>query len=82
MLPSPRRLRRRERARRRRFVVGALITFALIAGSLVQLSRLPPIVTEAHTDEQPTELVAIRTDSTATPRAALVRTSSKNAATA
>jgi len=63
MLPARRRLRRRERARRRRFLVGALVTLALILGSLVQLSRLPPPqATEAHTGADPSsDLLAMAT---------------------
>ncbi|MEO7270386.1 MAG: hypothetical protein ABIX28_01175, partial [Vicinamibacterales bacterium] len=64
MLLSPRRLRRRERARRRRFVVGALIALVLMAGSLVRLSRLPPpLIAEAPSAAaRPTELVAMPTE--------------------
>src|SRR5258705_13923473 len=42
-LPPSRRLRRRERARRRRFLAGAVVTLILIAGSLVWLSKTPVV---------------------------------------
>ena len=62
-LPSRRRLRRRERARRRRFVIGAVITLVLIGGSLVRLSRLPTPPAEAHTaPDRSSELLALRTE--------------------
>src|SRR4051794_707247 len=63
ILPSRRRLRRRERAKRRRFLAGALVTITLILGSLVHLSRLPPPqVTEAHTAaDRSVDILAIAT---------------------
>src|SRR4051812_36162724 len=60
MLPRSRRLRRRERARRRRFVFGALVTVVLIGGSLVHLSRVPPPPADTRVvDARKPELVAM-----------------------
>ncbi len=56
-----RRLRRRERARRRRFLAGAIVTTVLTAFSLVWLSRSPRgVVTPEVSAPEP--LVAIRTE--------------------
>jgi hypothetical protein len=59
--PRSRRLRRRERARRRRFLAGVIITTVLIAVSLAKLSRTPRIPAEPP-ESGPESLVAIATE--------------------
>jgi hypothetical protein len=74
--PTPRRLRRRERARRRRFLAGAIVAFILTALSAFQLSRPKPVASTGLTTPGPvgassmlTEPVAV-SDALAAPRPA------------
>jgi hypothetical protein len=60
-VPRVRRLRRRERVRRRRFVAGTIVTIILMAGSLIWLSRTPRVAVATEAEHAPEALVAITT---------------------